>query len=46
MTFSPETDNSALVGELLNSKVKISGKAPENNHFLLKYLFTGSHFYY
>ena len=34
MTFSPETDNSALVGELLNSKVKISGKAPEKQSFL------------
>ena len=30
ITYSPETDNSALVGELLNSKVKISGQAPEN----------------
>ena len=36
MTFSPETDNSALVGELLNSKVKISGKAPERQSFLAK----------
>ncbi|MDG2107015.1 MAG: ATP-dependent zinc metalloprotease FtsH [Gammaproteobacteria bacterium] len=36
MTFSPETDNSALVGELLNSKVKISGKAPEKQSFLAK----------
>jgi cell division protease FtsH len=36
MTFSPETDNSALVGELLNSKVKISGKAPEKQSFLTK----------
>ena len=36
-TFSPETDNSALVGELLNSKVKIS-KALKNNHFSHKYL--------
>ena len=34
ITFSPETDNSALVGELLNSKVKISGKAPEKQSFL------------
>jgi len=33
-TFSPETDNSALVGELLNSKVQISGKAPEKQSFL------------
>ena len=33
-TFSPETDNSALVGELLQSKVKISGKAPEKQSFL------------
>ncbi len=33
-TFSPETDNSALVGELLNSKVRISGKAPEKQSFL------------
>jgi len=33
-TFSPETDNSALVGELLKSKVKISGKAPEKQSFL------------
>jgi cell division protease FtsH len=36
ITFSPETDNSALVGELLNSKVKISGKAPETQSFLAK----------
>ena len=36
ITFSPETDNSALVGELLNSKVKISGKAPEKQSFLAK----------
>jgi cell division protease FtsH len=36
MTFSPETDNSALVGELLTSKVKISGKAPEKQSFLAK----------
>ncbi|MBT3548646.1 MAG: ATP-dependent zinc metalloprotease FtsH [Gammaproteobacteria bacterium] len=34
ITFSPETDNSALVGELLNSKVKIAGKAPEKQSFL------------
>ena len=34
MTYSPETDNSALVGELLNSKVKISSKAPEKQSFL------------
>jgi len=36
MTFSPETGNSALVGELLTSKVKISGKAPEKQSFLAK----------
>ena len=36
VTFSPETDNSALVGELLSSKVKISGKAPEKQSFLAK----------
>ena len=34
ITYSPETDNSALVGELLNSKVKISGQAPEKQSFL------------
>ena len=34
VTYSPETDNSALVGELLNSKVKISGQAPEKQSFL------------
>ena len=34
ITYSPETDNSALVGELLNSKVKIAGKAPEKQSFL------------
>ncbi len=34
MTYSPETDNSALVGELLNSKVKIASKAPEKQSFL------------
>ncbi|MBH44038.1 MAG: ATP-dependent zinc metalloprotease FtsH [Gammaproteobacteria bacterium] len=33
-TYSPEMDNSALVGELLNSKVKINGKAPEKQSFL------------
>ena len=34
MTYSPETDNSALVGELLNSKVKIASKPPEKQSFL------------
>ncbi len=34
MTYSPETDNSALIGELLKGKVKISGKAPEKQSFL------------
>ena len=34
ITYSPETDNSALVGELLKSKVKIAGKAPEKQSFL------------
>ena len=34
MTYSPETDNSALVGELLNSKVRIASKAPEKQSFL------------
>ena len=34
VTYSPETNNSALVGELLNSKVKISGQAPEKQSFL------------
>ncbi|HKK06331.1 MAG TPA: ATP-dependent zinc metalloprotease FtsH [Gammaproteobacteria bacterium] len=28
-TYSPETDNSAMIGELLNSGVKIDAKAPE-----------------
>ena len=34
MTYSPETDNSALIGELLKGKVRISGKAPEKQSFL------------
>ena len=33
-TYSPETDNSALVGELIKGKVRISGKAPEKQSFL------------
>ena len=34
MTYSPETDNSALIGELIKGKVRISGKAPEKQSFL------------
>ena len=33
-TYSPETDNSALIGELIKGKVRISGKAPEKQSFL------------
>ena len=45
MTFSPETDNSALVGELLNSKVKISLTIILPKFFLITYhLF--QHIYY
>ena len=34
MTYSPETNNSALIGELIKAKVRISGKAPEKQSFL------------
>ena len=34
MTYSPETNNSALIGELIKGKVRISGKAPEKQSFL------------
>ena len=34
MTYSPETDNSALIGELIKGKVRINGKAPEKQSFL------------
>ena len=33
-TYSPETDNSALIDELIKGKVRISGKAPEKQSFL------------
>ena len=33
-TYSPETDNSALVGDLLKNNVKINGKPPEKQSFL------------
>ena len=33
-TFSPETDNSTLVGYLLKNNVKVTGKAPEKQSFL------------
>ena len=33
-TYSPETDNPALIGELIKGKVRISGKAPEKQSFL------------
>ena len=34
MTYSPEIDNSALVGDLLKNNVKINGKPPEKQSFL------------
>ena len=34
MTYSPESDNSALVGDLLKNNVKINGKPPEKQSFL------------
>ena len=34
MTYSPETNNSALIGELIKGKVRISAKAPEKQSFL------------
>ena len=34
MTYSPETNNSALIGELIKGKVRINGKAPEKQSFL------------
>ena len=34
ITYSPEIDNSALVGDLLKNNVKINGKPPEKQSFL------------
>ena len=31
MTYSPETNNSALIGELIKGKVRINGKAQRNS---------------
>ena len=35
-TYSPETDNSALIGELLNNNVKIVGEPPQQQSLLVQ----------
>ncbi len=35
-SYSPETDNSAMIGELLNSKVDIEGQPPEKQSLLMQ----------
>ena len=35
-TYSPETDNSAMIGELLNSGVDIEGRPPEQQSLLMQ----------
>jgi cell division protease FtsH len=35
-TYSPETDNSAMIGELLNHGVDIEGTAPEKQSLLMQ----------
>ena len=35
-TYSPETDNSAMIGELLNNKVVIEGQPPERQSLLMQ----------
>ena len=35
-TYSPETDNSAMIGELLNNGVDIEGTAPEKQSLLMQ----------
>ncbi len=37
-TYSPETDNTALIGELMKNNVKISARAPEQQSLLLQLL--------
>ncbi|SEQ69093.1 membrane protease FtsH catalytic subunit [Solimonas aquatica] len=39
VTISPETDNSAMVGALLDNKVKFSGELPKETPLLLQLLF-------
>jgi cell division protease FtsH len=35
-TYSPETDNSAMIGELLNNGVEIEGRPPEQQSLLMQ----------
>jgi len=35
-SYSPETDNSAMIGELLNNKVDIEGQPPERQSLLMQ----------
>jgi cell division protease FtsH len=35
-TYSPETDNSAMIGELLNHGVEIEGQPPEKQGLLMQ----------
>ncbi len=35
-TYSPETDNSAMIGDLLNNKVAIEGQPPEKQSLLMQ----------
>jgi cell division protease FtsH len=35
-TYSPETDNSAMIGELLNNGVEIEGQPPEKQSLLMQ----------
>jgi cell division protease FtsH len=37
-TYSPETDNRSLIGELLDAGVEIKAEPPENPNFLLQLL--------
>src|SRR3546814_15532581 len=39
VSISPETDNSAMVGALLDNKVKFSGSVPKETPILLQLLF-------
>jgi cell division protease FtsH len=36
ITYSPETDNSALIGDLVQANVAIAGKPPEQSSFLVQ----------
>ena len=37
-TYSPETDNRALIGDLLDAEVEIKAEPPEDTNFLLQLL--------